>query len=371
MNAPTDTAVAASPALLQVSNLSVGFGTVRALSDVELTVAAGELRGGDRRAGRRQDDARALPRRRSRPGRGRHRARRRSRCPPTWPALSGAASPSSGRTSPCATTSTWPGNLLLGQETRAADVLRVSRSHAAAAALLGSLQIPIRDTTRLVGSLSGGQRQLLALAKALSRDPRLLVLDEPTASLGVLETAQVERLIRRRRGRAPRSCWPAATSSRCSGSPTGSSCCATAAWWPSSIPALSHPDDVAALLSGQQVDSSARRQLTRLHGLADRLVSADPSSSLSLILSALGAALGTEKVCIHVVSGTPLHCAASLGFAPEQIAAWSRLPFGPAAGRPGRRRRRASGSSSPTCGSAGPGRRRGSLPARPAHGRCP
>jgi len=56
---------------------------------------------------------------------------------------------------------------------------------------------------------------------------------------------------------------------------------------------------VVALLSGQQVDSSARRQLTRLHGLTDRLVSADPSSSLSLILSALGAALGSERLCIH------------------------------------------------------------------------
>ena len=64
-----------------------------------------------------------------------------------------------------------------------------------------------------------------------------------------------------------------------------------------------HPDDVVALLSGQQVDSSARRQLTRLHGLADRLVSADPSSSLSLILSALGAALGSERLCIHLRAG--------------------------------------------------------------------
>ena len=57
-----------------------------------------------------------------------------------------------------------------------------------------------------------------------------------------------------------------------------------------------------ALISGQPVDSTARRQLTRLHGLADRLVSADPSSSLSLIMSALGAALGTEQLCIHLVS---------------------------------------------------------------------
>ena len=48
-------------------------------------------------------------------------------------------------------------------------------------------------------------------------------------------------------------------------------------------PRSTHPDDVVALLSGQQVDSSARRQLNRLHRLADRLVSADPSSSMLLI----------------------------------------------------------------------------------------
>jgi ABC-type proline/glycine betaine transport system ATPase subunit len=93
-------------------------------------------------------------------------------------------------------------------------------------------------------------------------------------------------------------------------------------------PAEVHPGDVVALLSGQEVDSSARRQLTRLHGLTDRLVSADPSSSLSLILSALGAALGSERLCIHLVEGSSLLCAASLGLAPQLQAAWSRLPAG-------------------------------------------
>ena len=97
-------------------------------------------------------------------------------------------------------------------------------------------------------------------------------------------------------------------------------------------PADTHPDDVVALLSGQQIDSSARRQLTRLHGLTDRLVSADPSSSLTLILSALGAALSTERLCIHLVSDRTLFCAASLGFTPGELEPWARLPFGPGGG---------------------------------------
>ena len=98
-------------------------------------------------------------------------------------------------------------------------------------------------------------------------------------------------------------------------------------------PSEVHPDDVVALVSGQKVDSSARRQLTRLHRLAGRLVSSDPSSSLSLILSALGAALGSERLCMHLFcdDGT-LHCAASLGVPRVLLDAWERLPSGAAGG---------------------------------------
>ena len=137
-------------------------------------------------------------------------------------------------------------------------------------------------------------------------------------------------------------------------------------------PADAHPDDVIALISGRQV-SSARQQLTRLHGLTDRLVSADPSSSLSLILSALGAALGSERLCIHLVTDKILYCAASLGFKPgaarpvEQAAVRAR-------GRPGGHGRGGTnGPSSPTrSGSARPRAASATWPRRPrwpAHGR--
>jgi signal transduction histidine kinase len=104
-------------------------------------------------------------------------------------------------------------------------------------------------------------------------------------------------------------------------------------------PSEVHPDDVVALVSGQAVDSSARRQLTRLHRLTGRLVSSEPSSSLSLILSALGAALGSERLCIHLpapgAEGYPspeLVCAASFGVPTPVLAAWSRLPYGAGGG---------------------------------------
>ena len=69
-----------------------------------------------------------------------------------------------------------------------------TRFHLAADELLEGLGISLPDTTQLVGTLSGGQRQLLAVARAMCSQPRLLVLDEPTASLGVNESAQVEKL---------------------------------------------------------------------------------------------------------------------------------------------------------------------------------
>jgi signal transduction histidine kinase/ABC-type multidrug transport system ATPase subunit len=222
-------------------------------------------------------------------------------------------------------------NILLGQEPQRL-MFSETRFHEAAASLLASLRIPLRDTTRNIRALSGGQRQLVAVARAMGRRPRLLALDEPTASLGVKEAAQVEELIMNLREQGTTillACHDIDQMFRLADRIVVLRQGRIVA---DLHPADTHPDDVVALLSGQEIDSSARRQLTRLHGLTDRLVSADPSSSLSLILSALGSALGSERLCIHLVSDRTLFCAASLGFTPGQLEPWSRLPFGPGGG---------------------------------------
>ena len=61
---------------------------------------------------------------------------------------------------------------------------------------LARLKIDIRDTDRAVERLSGGQRQAVAIARALHWNARLVIMDEPTAALGVAESRQVLDLIR-------------------------------------------------------------------------------------------------------------------------------------------------------------------------------
>src|SRR6476646_10674241 len=55
----------------------------------------------------------------------------------------------------------------------------------------------IRSIRQPVASLSGGQRQSVAVAKAVQWNSRLVILDEPTAALGVAQTAQVLALVKR------------------------------------------------------------------------------------------------------------------------------------------------------------------------------
>ena len=68
--------------------------------------------------------------------------------------------------------------------------------------LLDSLAVTtIKDVRVHVGSLSGGQRQAVAIARSLLGEPSVVLLDEPTAALGVSQTEQVLKLIRTLRER--------------------------------------------------------------------------------------------------------------------------------------------------------------------------
>ena len=95
-------------------------------------------------------------------------------------------------------------NLFLGGEklTGMARVLDEYAMEHKTLELLDSLGVTTLASVRSrVGSLSGGQRQSVAIARSLLGKPRIVILDEPTAALGVVQTAQVLELIGRLRDR--------------------------------------------------------------------------------------------------------------------------------------------------------------------------
>ncbi|GAA0922523.1 ATP-binding cassette domain-containing protein [Nonomuraea longicatena] len=89
-------------------------------------------------------------------------------------------------------------NLFLGQELRPFrldDVAMETRSHE----LLKQLSAKIPNVRAPIAGLSGGQRQTVAIARSLLGDPKIIILDEPTAALGVAQTAEVLNLVERLR----------------------------------------------------------------------------------------------------------------------------------------------------------------------------
>jgi D-xylose transport system ATP-binding protein len=89
-------------------------------------------------------------------------------------------------------------NMFLGRERVSGIVLNESSMEQSAEETLKSLSVrTVKSVRQRVASLSGGQRQTVAIAKAVLWNSKVVVLDEPTAALGVAQTAQVLALVRR------------------------------------------------------------------------------------------------------------------------------------------------------------------------------
>ncbi|BDZ54018.1 ATP-binding cassette domain-containing protein [Agromyces marinus] len=88
-------------------------------------------------------------------------------------------------------------NLFLGRELRRAPLGLLDRTEMARQTqqLVDDLDVRIPSARATLGDLSGGQRQAIAIARATHWASRLVLMDEPTAALGVAETAKVEELI--------------------------------------------------------------------------------------------------------------------------------------------------------------------------------
>ncbi|HEY2777801.1 MAG TPA: ATP-binding cassette domain-containing protein [Gaiellaceae bacterium] len=187
-----------SPPLLELRNLTKSFGSVQALTDVDLEVRSGEVTAlvGDNGAGKST----------------------LIKC------IAGTHSPDSGEIlfegrsvhihtpkdasrlgievvyqdlALCDNLDVVQ-NVYLGREVNRFQILNEAAMEQTTSATLKSLAVTtIRSVRQPVATLSGGQRQSVAVAKAVQWNSKLVILDEPTAALGVAQTEQVLALVRR------------------------------------------------------------------------------------------------------------------------------------------------------------------------------
>jgi ABC-type sugar transport system ATPase subunit len=88
-------------------------------------------------------------------------------------------------------------NMFLGRETLRSGLLDETSMERTAKRTLSDLSVTtVRSIRQPVGSLSGGQRQAVAVARAVLEDAKLVIMDEPTAALGVSQTAMVLNLVK-------------------------------------------------------------------------------------------------------------------------------------------------------------------------------
>ena len=89
-----------------------------------------------------------------------------------------------------------PGNMFLGRELKTRfRTLDDSAMESAARQVMGRLNPKFKNLKVPVASLSGGQRQSVAIARAVHFNAKILIMDEPTAALGPAETDQVNELV--------------------------------------------------------------------------------------------------------------------------------------------------------------------------------
>lgn len=222
-------------------------------------------------------------------------------------------------------------NLFLGREPGLPFLgTRRMRTEAAQAFAELGLDIPLHAR---VSDLSGGERQLLALAGAVMRRPRVLLLDEPTTALGLTAQARVDDMLRDLR---------AAGTTILLVSHRLEQVTALA----DRVLALRHgklvvdattveltPDDIVALMSGLPGGLSSRNHLTQLSGLVDQLSEVEPSASLPLIVSAFANTAGQQQVCVHLTDPKDeqrLVLAASVGLPEDRLRGFRRVKLGEA-----------------------------------------
>ncbi|MGH8993829.1 MAG: ATP-binding cassette domain-containing protein, partial [Acidimicrobiia bacterium] len=191
-------------------------------------------------------------------------------------------------------------NVFLGRERRFPDEAAME---AETRRLLDHFGVGVTNLRQPVGLLSGGQRQVLAVARATADHPGLLVLDEPTSALGIAAARRVDALVRELRAAGTAVLLVSHRVEQVFDLADRILVLRQGKVVAETTPVEAHPDEVVALMEGVEVESTARRQLRRLRCLVDQLAGVEPTSSLPIIVSAAAAALGVGQLCVHLLSG--------------------------------------------------------------------
>ena len=130
--------------------------------------------------------------------------------------------------------------MFLGREETEHGLLdEVAMERKAGETLAGLSVRTVKSVRQRVASLSGGQRQTVAIARAVLWNSRIVILDEPTAALGVAQTEQVLNLVRRLADRGLGVLLITHNMNDVCRSPTASRCSTSAAWRPRCAPTTS------------------------------------------------------------------------------------------------------------------------------------
>ena len=222
-------------------------------------------------------------------------------------------------------------NLFLGREVRGSGRLRAEAMEREAGSLFNWLGVDLPGLDRPIEQLSGGQRQLVAIARATLNRPKVLVLDEPTASLGVIESQAILDVVQTLRSQGVAIVFVSHQLDNVFDIADRIVVLRHGCLVADVRSAETHPDDVVALITGADVESTAGRQLRRLHSLAEQLADADESAVLPLTVSSLSGALSTERLAIFLAGGSTggdvLRCSASLNLAPALAAQLEVVPM--------------------------------------------
>ena len=125
------------------------------------------------------------------------------------------------------------------------------------AELLRDLDAHVTDAKATVGSLSGGQRQAVAISRALNLNARLVIMDEPTAALAVAETRKVLQLIRRLAGGGRAAILISHNMHDVFESRTGSSCSCRGRKIAERLRSATDPEEVVSFITGAHPDVRA------------------------------------------------------------------------------------------------------------------